>query len=115
MARGVPAVPRVSASGPREFDVIIVGAGIIGAVMACLLMRQGSAHRCAWRCIADRFKPEPPADADWDLRVFALSRASERLLKLCGIWDSCAGRAREAVTNACASGMPRRSARDRAP
>jgi 2-polyprenylphenol 6-hydroxylase len=37
--------------------------------------------------IADRFAAAPPPGADWDLRVFAMSRASERLLKLCGIWD----------------------------
>ena len=77
----------MSASGPREFDVIIVGAGIIGAVMACLLLRQGSGASLRVALVADRFMPPPPGDADWDLRVFALSRASERLLKLCGIWD----------------------------
>jgi 2-octaprenylphenol hydroxylase len=78
----------MSASGSREFDVIIVGAGIIGAVMACLLMRQGSGASLRVALVADRFMRAPPADADWDLRVFALSRASERLLKLCGIWDT---------------------------
>jgi 2-octaprenylphenol hydroxylase len=76
----------MSASGPREFDVIIVGAGIVGAVMACLLMKQGSSASLRVALIADRFTQEPPGDADWDLRVFALNRASERLLKLCGIW-----------------------------
>jgi 2-octaprenylphenol hydroxylase len=71
----------------REFDVIIVGAGVIGAVMACLLKNHGSGTlRVA--LIADRFAHPPLADADWDLRVFALSRASERLLKLCGIWEA---------------------------
>ncbi|MGB6306942.1 MAG: FAD-dependent monooxygenase, partial [Steroidobacteraceae bacterium] len=38
--------------------------------------------------LADRFGAAPPADADWDLRVFALSRASERLLRACGVWDA---------------------------
>jgi 2-polyprenylphenol 6-hydroxylase len=70
----------------REFDVIVVGAGVIGAVMACLLRGQGAGASLRVALIADRFAP-PPAQADWDLRVFALSRASERLLKLCGIWD----------------------------
>jgi 2-octaprenylphenol hydroxylase len=78
----------MSTSGSREFDVIIVGAGIIGAVMACLLMRPGSGASLRVALVADRFMRAPPADADWDLRVFALSRASERLLKLCGIWDA---------------------------
>jgi len=38
--------------------------------------------------VADRLLPPPPANADWDLRVFALSRASERLLKACDVWRS---------------------------
>jgi len=78
----------MSASGSREFDVIIVGAGIIGAAMACLLMRRGSSASSRVALVGDRFMQAPLAGADWDLRVFALSRASERLLKLCGIWDT---------------------------
>ncbi len=73
-------------AGSREFDVIIVGAGVIGASLACLLLRQRSGTSLRVALAADRFAQMPPADADWDLRVFALSRASERLLKLCGIW-----------------------------
>jgi 2-octaprenylphenol hydroxylase len=38
--------------------------------------------------IADRLPPDAAADADWGLRVFALSRASERLLRHCRVWDS---------------------------
>jgi 2-octaprenylphenol hydroxylase len=30
----------------------------------------------------------PAADADWDLRVFALSHASQRVLETCGVWDA---------------------------
>jgi 2-octaprenylphenol hydroxylase len=78
----------MSESSAREFDVIIVGAGIIGAAMACLLLRQRSGPSLRVALLADRFARTPPADADWDLRVYALSRASERLLRLCGIWDT---------------------------
>ncbi len=78
----------MSAAGGRDFDVVIVGAGVIGAVMAALLVarRLSAAGRVA--ILADRFAAAVPADADWDLRVFALSRASERLLRACGVWDS---------------------------
>lgn len=72
----------------RDFDVIVVGAGVIGAVMACLLLRQGSGVSLRVALIADRFMQTPPAQAEWDLRVFALSRASERVLKLAGIWGA---------------------------
>jgi 2-octaprenylphenol hydroxylase len=78
----------MSAPGSRDFDVIIVGAGVIGAAMASLLVtrRLSSPGRVA--IIADRFAGAPAAGSDWDLRVFALSRASERLLRTCGVWDA---------------------------
>jgi 2-octaprenylphenol hydroxylase len=71
-----------------EFDVIIVGAGVIGAVMASLLIARKVCAAGRVAVIADRFAAPPTDDADWDLRVFAMSRASERLLKICGIWDA---------------------------
>jgi len=98
----------MSGAGSREFDVIIVGAGIIGTVMASLLLKRGTCAPGRVALVADRFIEGPAADADgravdgrpavsrpavgrpadWDLRVYALSRASERLLQQCGIWDS---------------------------
>ena len=71
----------------RDFDVVIVGAGVIGAAMASLLMARNVSTPGRVAIIADRFATAA-ADADWDLRVFALSRASERLLKVCGVWDA---------------------------
>ena len=68
--------------------MIVVGAGVVGAVMACLLLRQRSGASIRVALIADKFSRMPAVDAEWDLRVFALSRASEQLLKLCGIWDA---------------------------
>ncbi|MEA3197115.1 MAG: 2-polyprenylphenol 6-hydroxylase, partial [Gammaproteobacteria bacterium] len=78
----------MSAPRARDFDVVIVGAGVIGAVMASLLLARKLSSPGRVAIIADRFAPPAPADADWDLRVFALSRASERLLQTCGVWDS---------------------------
>jgi 2-octaprenylphenol hydroxylase len=71
-----------------EFDLMIVGAGVTGAVLASLLLARKLSTAGRVAVIADRFTAEPPAGADWDLRVFALSRASERLLTVCGIWNS---------------------------
>lgn len=70
----------------QEFDVAIVGAGPVGAATACLLAarRVTAAARIA---VIDRTLPRGGDGADWDLRVFALSRASERLLRACGIWQ----------------------------
>ena len=78
----------MSMSGGRDFDVVIVGAGVIGAVMASLLVARKLSAPGRVAIIADRFATAAAADADWDLRVFALSRASERLLKCCGAWDA---------------------------
>lgn len=71
----------------RDFDVVIVGAGVIGTAMASLLIARNVSTPGRVAIIADRFATAA-ADADWDLRVFALSRASERLLRVCGVWDS---------------------------
>jgi 2-octaprenylphenol hydroxylase len=71
-----------------DFDVIIVGAGVIGSVMASLLLARKLSTAGRVAVVADRFAAAPQSLADWDLRVFALSRASERLLKMCGIWNS---------------------------
>ena len=74
--------------GSRDFDAVIVGAGVIGTVMASLLVARKLSAAGRVAIVADRFAAPPPADADWDFRVFALSRASERVLKTCGVWDS---------------------------
>jgi 2-octaprenylphenol hydroxylase len=70
-----------------DFDVIVVGAGAIGLVLAGLLVTRKLAAAGRVAVVADRFAPPPQPGADWDLRVFAISRASERLLRLCGAWD----------------------------
>jgi 2-octaprenylphenol hydroxylase len=78
----------VSRARPPDFDVIIVGAGVIGAVMASLLLARKLSTAGRVAVVADQFAAAPVGGADWDLRVFALSRASERLLRVCGIWNS---------------------------
>ncbi|HEX3397833.1 MAG TPA: FAD-dependent monooxygenase [Steroidobacteraceae bacterium] len=71
-----------------EFDVIIVGAGVVGVVMASLLLARKLSTAGRVAVVAEHFVAAPPSSADWDLRVFAMSRASERLLKVCGIWNA---------------------------
>jgi 2-octaprenylphenol hydroxylase len=74
----------MSAPG-RDFDVIIVGAGVVGAVMASLLVARKLSAPGRVAILAEQLATAP--QADWDLRVFALGRASERLLRVCGVWD----------------------------
>jgi len=71
----------------RDLDVAIVGAGVIGSVMAALLVARRSSAPGRIVIVCDRLPPATAPDADWDLRVFALSRASERLLRICGVWE----------------------------
>ncbi len=77
----------MTAPGDRGFDAVIVGAGVTGSVMAALLAARRLSAPGRVALIADAFAPAA-AKADWDLRVFALSRASERLLKACGVWNT---------------------------
>ena len=70
----------------RDFDAVVVGAGAGGAVLAALLVKSRLCQPDRVALLADRLPAQPAAQADWDLRVFALSRASERVLKLAGVW-----------------------------
>ncbi|MGH8283009.1 MAG: UbiH/UbiF/VisC/COQ6 family ubiquinone biosynthesis hydroxylase [Gammaproteobacteria bacterium] len=67
-----------------SFDVVIVGAGVVGTALACAL-RNTDLH------IATLDAREPPrfaAGAELDMRVFALSPASQRILDALGAWET---------------------------
>lgn len=68
---------------PENFDVIIVGGGMVGAAVACSL--GGSAMRVA---VIENAPPEPfSPDQPHDLRVSALSIASQKILETVGAWQ----------------------------
>lgn len=68
----------------RDFDVVIVGGGMVGAGCAALLATELPLLRIAL------LEPRPVATpaGELDLRVSALSRASQRLLVRVGAWDT---------------------------
>ncbi len=78
----------MSAARALDFEIIVVGGGVAGATLAALLIKRGLCARGRIALVADRFARVAAPDADWDLRVFALSRASERILRAAGVWDS---------------------------
>ena len=68
----------------QHYDVIIVGGGMVGATLAVALAEQSSLNIA----IIEAFLAKPIAESDKaDLRVSALTRASEALFKNLGIWQ----------------------------
>jgi 2-octaprenylphenol hydroxylase len=82
-------VPTRRGAQGGDFDFLIIGGGTTGCVMASLLVHRKLAAPGRVAIVAHEAPPavvSADADSDWDLRVFALSRASQRLLTICGAW-----------------------------
>lgn len=70
----------------NHFDIVIVGAGLVGATLACALAGVDAALRIA---VVEAGADPKPLDSDmFDPRVVALTRASQQLLVSIGAWDS---------------------------
>lgn len=78
-----------ASSAQYEFDVVIVGGGMVGASLACALA--GSGLRLALLDSQPFAAPElvvDPADQSFDPRVSAITPASQHFLREIGIWDA---------------------------
>lgn len=66
-----------------EFDILVVGGGMVGAAFACACLGKG------WRiALVETREPQRSWPAgEVDLRVSALNRASQRILERLGAWD----------------------------
>ena len=67
----------------NRFDVIIIGGGIVGATAACALGKAGI--RVA---VVEARQPVPVEQQKPDPRVFAITRASERIFRSLGVWEA---------------------------
>ncbi|MGB7934428.1 MAG: UbiH/UbiF/VisC/COQ6 family ubiquinone biosynthesis hydroxylase [Gammaproteobacteria bacterium] len=67
----------------NQFDVIIIGAGIVGATASCALGEAGV--RVA--LVEARPLASDANDGMRDARVFAITRASQRIFETLGIWE----------------------------
>ena len=84
-------------SAAPSHDVVIVGGGPVGAALGALLARQAAPGGAARILLLERQLPaRPAADAPPQLRVSALSRASERVLAAAGAWPAIAAGRRSA-------------------
>jgi len=66
-----------------HFDIIIIGGGIVGATAACALGEAGVPV-----ALIEAREPVPPENQQPDPRVFAITRASERIFRSLGVWDA---------------------------
>ena len=64
-----------------DFDLVIVGAGLVGLCLARALADSGLKL-----ALIERSSPIKAGIGDWDARVYAISPASERLLQDLGAW-----------------------------
>lgn len=67
----------------NQFDVVIIGAGIVGATAACALAQAGA------RVALVEARPIAPETTGGvrDARVFAITRASQRIFEALGVWE----------------------------
>ena len=69
-----------------DYDIAVVGAGLAGACAAALLVRHAGIAAERIVLLAGALPVASAAGAPPDLRVVALSRASERILRAAGAW-----------------------------
>ena len=67
----------------KHYDIIINGGGMVGATLACLLAKQSFKVAVIEAFETTSFSPED----EYDLRVSAISRASQNAFIEAGVWD----------------------------
>jgi 2-polyprenyl-6-methoxyphenol hydroxylase-like FAD-dependent oxidoreductase len=65
----------------KNYDVVIVGGGMVGSLLACAL---GDSHLKV--AVLERVPPAAPPVEDYDLRVSAITLASSTVFQAVGAW-----------------------------
>jgi len=78
----------VSRLSNKQYDIVIVGGGMVGSALACALAPSQERKKIKIALIEGR-----KADTNWsadsfDMRVSAITRASQQLLEKLGVWES---------------------------
>lgn len=68
----------------KKYDVLIIGGGMVGATVACALGNSSLSVALVEQTTPDAFSPEQAHD----MRVSALSIASQQILQTIGAWDA---------------------------
>lgn len=69
-----------------DFDLLIVGGGMVGACLAAAAANDRELGQLRIALLDANPPTQPPADQEIDLRVSAVSRASQRVLESFGAW-----------------------------
>jgi 2-octaprenylphenol hydroxylase len=70
-----------------DFDIVIIGGGMVGACAAALLAQEPALADARIALLEPNAPTMPPSNDNVDLRVSALSRASERILRRAQAWQ----------------------------
>ena len=76
-------MPSTTDKSDTLFDLIIIGAGMVGATLACLIAQQGLKVAVVEAYLPDSFNEEDPSE----LRVSAISRASQQAFIEIDAWN----------------------------
>ncbi|GAB1266852.1 2-octaprenyl-3-methyl-6-methoxy-1,4-benzoquinol hydroxylase [Aurantivibrio infirmus] len=71
-----------------KFDIVIVGAGIVGATLACALASLQNGKALSIAIVEPGKPPEHYSDISFDPRVVALTRKSQLLFNDLGVWSA---------------------------
>ena len=84
----------------QRFDLIVVGAGMVGSALACALADSGL-KLALLDAQSLQPVPEPLSTSGYDPRVSALSAASEQILRRLGAWQQIPSSRRCAYRHMC--------------
>ncbi len=70
-----------------DFDLLIIGGGMVGACLAALAAGDPELSRLRIAVLESNPSTRPPAGPEVDLRVSAISRGSQRILESIGAWS----------------------------
>ena len=81
----------MTADKAPDYDVVIVGGGMVGSMLAAALATGGNLKIA----VLEQHEPDPfipGSDPPYDIRVSALSIATQRMLQKVGAWQGVVGR-----------------------